>query len=343
MTRPFVPPRRTFVWRAGSALACALIPRHAFAQASGRIHRIGILADFDPPTAQQVSASPFLAALRDSGFVEGKNIEVVRRYGGKGQRERLHDMVKELIDAKVDVIAVAGGDVAIRAARDATATIPIVMMFGRDPVGVGFAASLPRPGRNVTGVTIDVDPEENSKRVQLLKEAVPSMKTLVFIADAAWGDFGDRDPYVVAIKTSAHSMGVVVTNVIVLKAAAEVPAALDVLRKARPHGLMIANGPALDAHAARVHEFLLDQKLPTLVMSRAWINRGVLMTHGIDGRGVQRQAGGYVARILKGANPATMPIARPTKQELVLNRRTATALGLTFPASLILSADEIIE
>jgi putative ABC transport system substrate-binding protein len=217
------------------------------------------------------------------------------------------------------------------------------MVYGRDPVGLGFAASLARPGGNITGVTIDVDPQENSRRVQFLKEAVPSMKTLVFIAEAAWGDFSDRDPYVVAVKTSARSLGVVVTNDIVLNGPADVPTALDTVRKTRPHALMIASGPALNAHATRVHDFLRDEKLPTLIMTRAWINRGVLMSYGPYGAGLQRQAGEYVARILKGANPAVMPIERPRKQELVLNRRTATALGLTFPASLILNADEIIE
>lgn len=243
--------------------------------------------------------------------------------------------VREIIEAKVDVIALFEGDVAIRTARDATATIPIVMVYGRDPVGLGFA--LARPGGNITGVTIDVDPQENSRRVQFLKEAVPSMKTLVFIAEAAWGDFSDRDPYVVAVKTSARSLGVVVTNVIVLNGPADVPTALDTVRKTRPQALMIASGPALKAHATRVHDFLRDEKLPTLIMTRAWINRGVLMSYGPYGADLQRQAAEYVARILKGANP------RPRKQELVLNRRTATALGLTFPASLILTADEIID
>ncbi len=343
MKRPFLASRRTFTRYVGSTLAGALFAPRAFAQTSVRIHRIGILSDFGEPTPQTVLYHPFWAALNELGYVEGKNIAIVARYGAKGQIERLREMVRELLDAKVDIIAVYGGDVAIRAARDATTTIPIVMVFGRDPVGVGFAASLARPGGNITGVTIDVDPQENSKRMQLLKEAVPSMKTVMFIAEAAWGDFGDSDPYVVAMKTSARSLGVVVTKVIVLTAAADVPAALDTVRNARPHALMIANGPALNAHATRVHDFLHDERLPALVMSRTWINRGVLMTYGPYGADLQRQAAEYVARILKGANPAVMPIARPRKQELVLNRRTATALGLTFPASLILSADEVIE
>jgi putative ABC transport system substrate-binding protein len=291
----------------------------------------------------RVGLRPFWAALNELGYVEGKNIAFVARHGGKGQIDRLREMVRELIEAKVDVITVFGGDVAIRAARDATSTVPIVMVFGRNPVDLGFAASLARPGGNITGVTMDVAPEENAKRMQLLKEAVPSMKTVVFIADAAWGPFDDRDPYVVAIKTSARSLGVAVTKIIVLTGAAEVPAALDTVRNARPHALLIAGGPALRPHSTRLHDFLRDEKLPTLFMGRSWIHTGALMSYGPFVAELQRQAAEYVARILRGANPAVMPIARPGKQELVLNRRTATALGLTFPPTLILRADEVIE
>jgi putative ABC transport system substrate-binding protein len=343
MKRPPSASRRTFTRYVGSALAGAVLAPRAFAQESVRIHRVGIVSDFDEPTPQQVASSPFRGALKELGYVDGKNMAIVDRYGAKGQVEHLRKMVKELVDAKVDVIVVAGGDVAIRTARDVTTTIPIVMLYGRDPVGLGFAASLARPGGNITGVTIDVDPQENARRVQLLKEAVPSMKTLVFIAEAAWGDFGERDPYVVALKTAARTLGVVVTKVIVLAGAAEVPAALDTVRNARPHALMIASGPALNAHVTRVHDFLRTERLPALVMSRSWINRGALMSYGPYAADLQRQAADYVARILKGTNPAVMPISRPRKQELVLNGRTATALGLTFPPRLIVSADEVIQ
>jgi putative ABC transport system substrate-binding protein len=346
MTQLALASRRSFTRYLGSALGSLLVVARVSAQTSIGLHRIGILSDFDEPapsTPQARLSRPFGAALNELGYAEGRNIAFVVRYGGKGEPERLRTMAGDLVAAKVDVIVVAGGDVAIRAAQDATATTPIVMMYGRDPVGTGFAASLARPGGNITGVTIDVGPEENSKRMQLLKEAVPSMKTLVFIAEAAWGDFGDRDPYVVALRTSARSMGVVVTNVIVLKGAADVAAALDTVRRARPHALMLATGPALNAHSATVHEFLRVERLPTLVMARSWIERGALLSYGPYAVSLQRQAAEYVARILKGGHPALMPISRPRKQELVLNGRTATTLGLTFPASLILNADEVIQ
>jgi putative ABC transport system substrate-binding protein len=345
MKHPGVASRRTFTGYIGSALAGVLMAPRVFAQSSVYAHRIGILSDFGeatPSTPQGRLRRPFGATLNELGYVEGKNITFVERYGGNGHIERLRGMVTELVDAKVDVIAVFGGDVAIRTARDVTTTIPIVMAYGRDPVGLGFAASLARPGGNITGVTIDVDPEENGKRMQLLKEAAPSIKSLVFIAEAAWGDFGERDPYVIALKRGARSVGVVVEKVIVLAGAADVPGALDTVRRVRPHALMIAAGPALGAHSARVHEFLRAEKLPTLVMSRSWIERGALLSYGPYAADLQRQTAEYVVRILKGGSPALMPISRPRKQELVLNGRTAAALGLKFPASLILAADEVL-
>jgi ABC-type uncharacterized transport system substrate-binding protein len=342
MNLPRSASRRTFTRYVGTALAGALLAPRAFAQNPVRVHRIGILADYPEPVPGGVVYHPFWAAMNELGYVDGKNVAIVARYGAKGQIERLREMVRELLDAKVDIIAVFGGDVAIQAARDATAAIPIVMVFGRDPVGAGFAASLARPGGNITGVTVDVGTGVNSKRVELLKEAVPSMKTLVFIADAAWGDFGDSTPNVVALKTSAQSLGVAVTK-IVLTQPSDVPPALDTLRQTRPHAVMMTAGPNFASHLTRVLDFLRVERLPTFFMSRFWVDRGALMSYGIDSPDIQRQAAEYVARILKGANPAVMPITRPRKQELVLNRRTATALGLTFPASLILSADEVIE
>jgi putative ABC transport system substrate-binding protein len=287
----------------------------------------------------------FWAALNELGYVERKNVAVYARYGARGRIEPLREMVSELVDAKVDVIVVYGGDVAIGAARDATATIPIVMAFGRDPVGAGFAASLARPGGNITGSTVDVEPEVNSKRVEILKEAVPSMKTLVYMVDTAWGpEVGqDGDPHVIQLKASARTLGVAVTKIIVLTKPADVPPALDTLRNTRPHAIMIANGPALSPHTLGFIQFLRDQKLPSLFMSRYWVDRGGLMSYGAYRSDILRQAAEYVARILQGANPAVMPIARPRKLELLLNRRTATALGLTFPAHLIVRADEVIE
>jgi ABC-type uncharacterized transport system substrate-binding protein len=344
MKRPLFASRRTFTRYVGSVLAGAMFAPPAFAQTPVRIHRIGLLSDWGEPSPQDPSFyQTFWTALNELGYAEQKNIAIVARYGARGRVERLREMVGELVEAKVDIIVVYGGDVAIRAARDATATIPIVMVFGRDPVSAGFAASLARPGGNITGVTVDVDPTMNSKNIELLKEAVPSMKTLVFIADAAWGDFGDHQPNIVALKTSARSVGVVVTKIIVLTQPADVPALLDTLRNIRPHAAMIANGPALAPHTTRFADFLRDERLPTLFMSRYFVDRGALMSYGTYRADIMRQAAEYVARILKGANPAVMPIERPRKHELVLNRRTATALGLTFPARLILSADEVID
>jgi putative ABC transport system substrate-binding protein len=342
MTPTLSASRRTFIRYGGSIVMGSLLVSPAFAQSSVPLQRVGILADYGEPTTTRVLYHPFWAAMNGLGYVEGKNIGAVARYNGGGQVERLRQMVGELVAAKVDVITVFGGDVAIRTARDATTTIPIVMVYGVDPVSAGFAASLARPGGNITGVTVDVGPEENTKRVELLKAAVPSMKTLVFMADAAWGTFDDRDPRVVALTTAARAVGVAVTKVIVLTGPADVPAALDTLRHLRPHAVMIVSGPALQPHTRLFLDFLRDERLPSLFMARHWVDNGALMSYAIHSADIQRQAAEYVARILKGANPAVMPISRPRKLELVLNRRTATALGVTFPAQLIVSADEII-
>ena len=316
----------------GSApLAWQLVAR---AQQSAKIPQIGIL------TLSVASSMPafegFRQGLRDLGYVEGQNIVLELRFA-QGRPERLAAMAVELAQMKVDVIVVESAQAA-RAAADASRAIPVVMAVVGDPIRAGLVASLARPGGNITGLST-LATELSGKRLQLLKEVVPhAMRVAVIWNDsnpAAAGNLAET-------RTAARSMGVDLQSVEV-RNASDLDLALEAVAAARPSAfLALTNGMFL-ANRTRIVEFTARSRLPAIFPDREFVQAGGLMAYGPSLTANFRRAAGYVDKILKGAKPADLPVEQPTQFELVINLKTARALGITIPPSLLLRADEVIQ
>ena len=315
----------------GAPLAWQLVAR---AQQSAKIPQIGIL------TLSVASSMPafegFRQGLRDLGYVEGQNIVLELRFA-QGRPERLAAMAIELAQMKVDVIVIESAQAA-RAAGDASKAIPIVMAVVGDPVRAGLVTSLARPGGNITGLST-LSPELSGKRLQLLKEVVPhAMRVAVIWNDsnpAAAGNLAET-------RTAARSMGVDLQSVEV-RNASDLDLALEAVAAARPSAfLALTNGMFL-ANRTRIVEFTARSRLPAIFPDREFVQAGGLMAYGPSLTANFRRAAGYVDKILKGAKPADLPVEQPTQFELVINLKTARALGITIPPSLLLRADEVIQ
>ena len=315
----------------GAPLAWQLVAR---AQQSAKIPQIGIL------TLSVASSMPafegFRQGLRDLGYVEGQNIVLEFRFA-QGRPERLAAMAIELAQMKVDVIVIESAQAA-RAAGDASKAIPIVMAVVGDPVRAGLVTSLARPGGNITGLST-LATELSGKRLQLLKEVVPhAMRVAVIWNDsnpAAAGNLAET-------RTAARSMGVDLQSVEV-RNASDLDLALEAVAAARPSAfLALTNGMFL-ANRTRIVEFTARSRLPAIFPDREFVQAGGLMAYGPSLTANFRRAAGYVDKILKGAKPADLPVEQPTQFELVINLKTARALGITIPPSLLLRADEVIQ
>jgi ABC-type uncharacterized transport system substrate-binding protein len=274
--------------------------------------------------------------LRDLGHVEGQTLAIEYRFA-QDQTSRLPALVAELIALKVKVI-VTSGTTSIRAVKDATNTIPIVIAAGADPVEQGFARSLARPGGNITGLSI-LGGDMVQKRLELLRQVVPQAKVAAFLLQGA----NPGNPvFVRAANAAARSLGLVV-HVVEVRAVTEFEAAFAEMGRARAEALLVIEDPSFLAHAKELAGLALNRRLPTLMGTRLYVQAGALMAYGVVNEALFRRAAVYVDRILKGANPAEMPIEQPTKFDLVINLKTAKALGLTIPPSLLARADQIIE
>jgi putative ABC transport system substrate-binding protein len=310
-------------------------PLAAEAQPAGKVFRIGWLG-FALPTSPEVRAleDAFVEALRAHGFMEGQNVVIERRYE-EGRAERAAASATELVQMKVDVIVVVSS-LAARAAKQATSTIPIVMVAVSHPVPQGLVASLARPGGNVTGMAM-VAAEQTGKFLQILKEALPqrSRVAILWNPDNPASERGLREtdvPTAKALRMEPIALGV--------QSADDLERAFETVIRERadvlyPHA-------ALWPHRARIQDFAVKQRLPTVV--RDWqFSPLALMSYGPDVRDMFQRSAMYVAKILRGAKPADLPVEQPTKFELVINMKTAKALGLTIPQSLLLRADQVIE
>jgi len=314
----------------GAPLAWQLVAR---AQEPPKIPRVGIL------TVSVASSMPafegFRQGLRDLGYVEGQNIVLELRFA-QGRPERLAAMAVELAQMKVDVIVVESAQAA-RAAADASRAIPVVMAVVGDPVRAGLVASLARPGGNITGLST-LSPELSGKRLQLLKEIVPqAMRVAVIWNDsnpAAAGNLAET-------RTAARSMGVEIRSVEVRKAS-DLDLALEAVAATRPGALLTLTNGMFLANRTRIVEFAARSRLPAIFPDREFAQAGGLMAYGPSLTANFHRAAFYVDKILKGAKPADLPIEQPTKFELVINLKTARALGITIPQSLLLRADEVI-
>jgi len=328
--------RRKFIVAAVGT--CAALPFRAVAQPKGKTPRVGILmpgAGGVPTIDSNIAA--FEEALRASGWVDGRNVLLERR-AVEGHPERYPDLAAELVRLKVDVILPAGGPASLAAATDATKTIPIVMIASsRDPVREGLIKSFSRPGGNITGI-VTIPAEGGGKLLEMLKEAVPSISRVGVIWDATIA------PYRVSreMGAAARSLGVELVGLEV-REPADLDRAIVDAAKTPLGGLIVASTPLTGRYRNEIAQIIEAHRLPSVALFRSQAEAGLLMTYGPSLKDEFRSAAGYVDKILKGANPGDLPVEQPTKFELVINLRTAQALGITVPQSLLLRADEVIQ
>jgi len=323
--------RRRFLLSLASALAP---PLAADAQPARRIPRLCFLT-FDPGTPQSSRFDPFFQGLRDLGYVDGKTISI-DYLSADDRGERFPALAVECLRLKADIIVVTTTP-ATQAAKHATRTIPIVMIPLGDPVGTGLVASLARPGGNVTGLTFMASGLA-AKRFELLKEAVPKISRVLVLS---YLEDPIAAPQVKELEKAAGSLGVKLL-VQDIRTADDLPAAFDAGASGRADGLLTTAESIFVVHRKRVVELAAQHRLPGLYPYRLAVDAGGLMAYDAYTPLLARTAT-YVDKILKGAKPGDLPIEQPTKFELVINLKTAKALGLTIPPSLLLRADQVIE
>jgi len=305
----------------------------ADAQQAGKIPRIGYLSALSAAS----SPSPaFMQGLRDLGYVEGKNIEVVFRTP-EGKSERYSDLAAELVRLKVDIIVV-GGNTAIRAAKKTTSTIPIVMTHVGDPVGLGLVASLARPGGNITGLS-QMSPDLSGKRVELLKDILPKVKRVAFIWDP---DNPGQTLRFREAQAAAAVVGVALRSLEV-RSSNELATAFAAASKEQAEALVVP-APMAGRYEKQIAEFAATKRLPwTCDTMESVVRAGCLMAYGPSYPDLERRAATYVDKILKGIKPADLPVEQPMKFELVISLRTAKQLGLTIPPNVLARADKVLK
>jgi putative ABC transport system substrate-binding protein len=310
----------------------------AKAQQPKKVPLIGYLG-VRGPTGESTRSDPIRLALRELGYIEGQNIAFEYRYG-EGKRERDPELAAELARLKVDVIVVAGGAGVIRAAKNATKTIPIVMVgFGVDPVEAGLVESLARPGGNITGLT-NLGPELGGKRLELLKEAVPKLARVAVLYASGSSSSVQQMKEVLPIAARALKLTLQPWEI---RAADGFEKVFATLNKQRPDGLYVLGGPLMNTNQKRTVGFALKSRLPSMYYNRDGVDAGGLMYYGADAADSYRRVAYFVDRILKGAKPADLPVEQPTKFELVINLKTAKQIGLTIPPEVLARATRLIK
>jgi putative tryptophan/tyrosine transport system substrate-binding protein len=318
-------------------ISILLAPLVADAQPAGKVYRIGRLAPGSPEGSPFIES--FRQALHERGYIEGQNLVIEYRWA-EGRDERLPDLAAELVRLKVDVI-VTGGSTAIRAAQQATRTIPIVMVGASDPVAQGFVASLARPGGNITGLSI-VTPELLGKRLEILKETVPQSTRVAVLANP--GSAPTLSATTTGVLTiAAQGLGLQL-QVVEVRRAEELDEAFAAMTRAGADALLVQGEPRLlDGLRGRIADLAAKHRLPAMYAWRMYVDAGGLMSYGVSLLEQYRRTAIYVDKILKGAKPADLPVEQPTKFELVINLKAAKALGLTIPSTLLFQADEVIQ
>jgi putative tryptophan/tyrosine transport system substrate-binding protein len=310
----------------------------AEAQQPKKISRIGYLSSAEP-ARDSARAEAIRLALRELGYIEGQNIVIEYRYAG-GKFDRLTDLAAELVRLKVDIIVVAGGDDVIRAAKNATKTIPIVMVgLGIDPVKAGLVESLARPGGNVTGLT-NLGPELGGKRLELFKEAVPKLARVAVLYDPASSSSVIEMKEVLPAAARALRLTLQPWE---MRAADGFEKVFATLNKQRPDGLYVLGGSRMNANRKRIVGFALKSRLPSMYYNREGVVAGGLMYYGADVADGYRRVAYFVDKILKGAKPADLPVEQPTKFELVINLKTAKQIGLAIPPEVLARATKLIK
>jgi putative ABC transport system substrate-binding protein len=316
------------------ALGASALPLGAFAQR--KVPVIGYMSPVVPQNNTDWRFDVFVQGMRELGYIDGKNMRLVVRWG-EGKLDRMPAIAQELVKMKVDLI-VASSSPSVLAARDATRTIPIVMPLSSDPVGDGIVASLAHPGGNITGLSL-MAPELGAKRLQLLKEVLRKSQNVVVLWNPAYT--GMRARFNEA-KNAAPAVGMTIRSLEV-RDLREMETAFDSVTRDRPDGLLLLADPLTSSMRARIVEFARENNLPAIYETREFVEVGGLMSYGPNVSALVRRSAYYVDRILKGAKPGDLPIEQPSKIELLVNLKTARALGVTIPNSILQTADQVIE
>jgi ABC-type uncharacterized transport system substrate-binding protein len=318
----------------------AVVFAHSFpaeAQQPKKVSRIGYLSSFDP-AGESARAEGIRLALRELGHIEGQNITIEYRFA-EGKIDRAAQLAAELVRLKVDIILAAGGTGIIRAAKNATKTIPIVMTGGgSDPVEAGLVESLARPGGNVTGITT-LARELAGKRLELLKEAVTKLVRVAVLYDPAnSNDILEVKEFLLA---DAHALKLTIQPW-EIRAVDDFDKVFASLNKQRPDGLYVTGSPPMGANRKRIADFAIKSRLPS-VSNTAYVDSGGLMSYSADLADSYRRVATYVDKILKGTKPADLPVEQPTKFELVINLKTAKQIGVTIPPDVLARASRVIK
>ena len=325
--------RRAFIASGGAAILVA--PLAAEAQQATKVTPIGYLS-FPSLSANAARIEAFRQGLRELSYVEGKNI-VIEWRSADGKGDRLPALAAELVRLKVAVIVTSGG-APTRRAKEATSTIPIVMTNDPDPVGDGFVASLARPGGNITGLSTFA-PELSGKRLEILREVVPKLSRVAVLGSSGATGYAQTlkeiEPAAKAFKMQLQFLDILHAN--------DIETAFRAASEGRAQGVLTLNSGILGSQRAQIAELAVKNRLPVMYHQGDFVEAGGLMFYGVNVPDLNRRAASYVDKILKGAKPADLPIERPTKFELVINMKTAKALGLTIPQSVLLRADHVIE
>ena len=332
MTRDPVIDRRAFLALLG--LGALASPPAARAQQAGKVPVVGVLSSGIGPRGTTIDATR--QGLRDLGYVEGQTIAFDVRFAG-GKPESFPGLAADVVQRKVDVV-LAIGPAAVRAARDATGTIPIVAIdLESDPVQAGFARSLAQPGGNITGLFLD-QPGLAGKWLELIREAVPGTRRIAVLADMTTGPW-----QLAAIKAAALKLRIEL-QVLEIRSFGELDHALGAGVKGGSRALVQLSSPIFESLGAkRIADFTVKHRLPAISLFRSFAEAGGLMAYGPNRAEYYKRLAAYIDKILKGAKPADLPIEQPTKFDFIINLKTAKALGLTLPQSLLQRADQVIQ
>jgi putative ABC transport system substrate-binding protein len=321
-----------FALTVGALLLALCLP--GWAQQKVKVPRVGYLTGTSFSSASD-SREAFRQGLRDLGYVEGKNIVIEWRFW-EGNRERQRAFAADLVRLNVDaLVAVGVGD--IRAAKEATTAIPIVMVQGGDPVASGFVASLARPGGNITGFAT-LRPELSGKRLELLKETIPKLSRVAVLASSADADYKQ---ILKELDRAAGALGVQLQNLDILSRK-DFENAFQAAVKGRADALLFRVPGPLLPRRQQIAELAVKNRLPIMHERKAEVEAGGLMSYGLDGPDLYRRAATYVDKILKGAKPADLPVEQPTKFEFIVNLKAAKQIGLTIPPNVLVRADRVI-
>ncbi len=309
------------------------LPLSTEAQQAAKLYRIGYLA---PDSGPSLSSEAFRQGLRDLGWVEGRNIVIEYRWAGE-RRERLVGLATELVQLKVDIILGSTTPGAL-AAKNATKTIPIVIPVSNDPVGSGLVESLARPGGNVTGFSY-LAHEMTQKRLELLKEVAPRITRVAILLNPTHPDSAAE---LSEGEVAARVLGMQL-QVLKVRNPSELESAFSAVIRERADGLIMLSDRLFFKMQGRIAEFAAKHRVPTIHHAKEFVEAGGLMSYGPDPTDMYRRAAILVDKILKGAKPADLPVERPTKFDLVINLKTAKALGITIPPSILFRADKVIK